>query len=132
MEKEILYNSNLHFEHEQWRRELFFWEDELRIFKNRLSELVMRYSAKEVLVRLEHYQNQFILHGGVIDDLLEDIEVHENQIAGQSMEGKDVMDRVSVKKHLEFRNRIETQRSIYADLKKGYFLFLSKYMQNQH
>ncbi len=59
MEKEIIYNSNLHFEHEQWRRELFFWEDELRIYKNRLSELVRRYTTKEVLVLLDHYQNQF-------------------------------------------------------------------------
>lgn len=128
MEKEIIYNSNLHFEHEQWRRELFFWEDELKTFKNRLSELVMRYTSKDVLALLEHYQNQFILHGGIIDDLLEDIEVHETQIAGQSMEGKDVLDTVLVKKHLEFRNRMETQRQIYADLKKDFFRFLSKYM----
>lgn len=128
MEKEIIYNSNLHFEHEQWRRELFFWEDELRIFKNKLSEMVVRYSAKEVLVQFEHYQNQFILHGGVIDDLLEDIEVHETQIAGQSKEGKDVMDRILVKKHLKFRDRMETQRQIYADLKKDFFGFLSKYL----
>lgn len=128
MAKEIIYNSNLHFEHEQWRRELFFWEDELRIFKNRLSELVVRYSAKEVLDQLEHYQNQFIFHGGVIDDLLEDIEVHETQIANQSKEDIDVMDRVLVKKHMEFRNCIEIQRQTYADLKKDFFRFLSKYM----
>ena len=128
MEKEIIYNSNLHFEHEQWRRELFFWVDELKTFKNRLSELVSRYTSKDVLVLLEHYQNQFILHGGIIDDLLEDIEVHETQIAGQSMKGKDVLDTVLVKKHLEFRNQMETQRQIYADLKKDFFRFLSKYM----
>jgi len=128
MEKEIIYNSNLHFEHEQWRSELFFWEDELKTFKNRLSEFVRRYTSKDVMVLLEHYQNQFILHGGVIEDLLEDIEVHETQIAGQSKEGKDVLDTVLVKKHLEFRNRMETQRQIYADLKKDFFRFLSKYM----
>lgn len=128
MEKEIIYNSNLHFEHEQWRRELFFWEDELKTFKNRLSELVERYTAKEVLVKLEHYQNQFILHGGKIDDLLEDIEKHESQISGHSIEGKAVLDTVLVKKHLEFRNLIETQRQLYVDLKKDFFRFLSKNM----
>ncbi|MBT8312932.1 MAG: hypothetical protein KJP26_00600 [Maribacter sp.] len=128
MEKEIIYNSNLHFEHVQWRRELFFWEDELKTFKNRLSELVMRYTSKEVMVQLEHFQNQIILHGGKIDDLLEDIEKHESQIAGQSMAGKDVLDTVLVKKHLEFRDRMETQRQLYADLKKDFFRFLTKYM----
>ncbi|MGB5499562.1 MAG: hypothetical protein WBM77_11595 [Maribacter sp.] len=128
MDKEIIYNSNMHFEHQHWRSELFFWEDELKTFKNRLSELVRRYTSKDVLVLLEHYQNQFILHGGVIDDLLEEIEVHETQIAGQSMIGRDALDTVLVKKHLEFRNRMETQRQIYADLKKEFFSFLTKDM----
>ncbi|MGB5668313.1 MAG: hypothetical protein WBM53_15865 [Maribacter sp.] len=128
MEKELIFNSNMHFEHVQWRRELFFWEDELKSFKNRLSELVMRYTAKDVLAKLEHYQNEFILHGGVIDDLLEDIEKHETRIAGQTKAGQDVLDTTFVNKHLEFRNRMETQRQMYSDLKKGFYSFLTKYM----
>ena len=128
MEKELIFNSNMHFEHVQWRRELFFWEDELKSFKNRLSELVMRYTAKDVLAKLEHYQNEFILHGGVIDDLLEDIEAHEIRIAAQTKAGQDVLDTVLVKKHLEFRNRIETQRRIYGELKKDFYRFLTDYM----
>ena len=128
MEQEIIYNSNLHFEHEQWRRELFFWRDELKFFKNRLSELITRWTAKEMLVQLEHYQNEFILHGGVIDDLLEDIEIHETRIAGQTRAGEDALDAPLVKKHLKFRDRMETQRKIYADLKKEFFKFLTKTM----
>ena len=128
MEKELIFNSNMHFEHVQWRRELFFWEDELKSFKNRLSELVMRYTAKDVLAKLEHYQNEFILHGGVIDDFLEDIEAHEIRIAAQTKAGQDVLDTVLVKKHLEFRNRMETQRRIYGELKKDFYRFLTDYM----
>lgn len=128
MEKEIIYNSNLHFEHLQWQSELAFWKDELKSFKNRLSELVTRYTKKDVLVKLEHYQNEFILHGGVIKDLQEVIEEHETRIAGQSMTREDALDTEMVKKHLEFRNKMETQRQIYADLKKEFFRFLSTYM----
>ena len=128
MEKEVIYNTDLHFEHKQWRRELFFWEDELKSFKNRLSKLMTGWTDKEVLAQLEQYQNEFILHGGVIDDLLETIEVHEARMAGHSMKGEDVLDTDLVKKHLEFRNKMETQRQIYADLKKEFFRFLSKYM----
>jgi len=128
MEKEVIYNADLHFEHKQWRRELFFWEDELKSFKNRLSELITRWTDKEVLAQLEHYQNEFILHGGVIDDLLETIEEHETRMAGHSMKGEDVLDTDLVKKHLEFRNKMEIQRQIYADLKKEFFRFLTKYM----
>ena len=125
---EILYNEDLHFEHKQWRSELAFWEDELKSFKNRLSELIRRWTNKEVLAQLEHYQNEFILHEGVIDELQEAIEKHETRIAGQTQSGHEALDTALTKKHLEFRNKMETQRQIYADLKKEFFRFLTKYM----
>lgn len=128
MEKEIIFNEDLHFEHRQWQSELAFWEDELKSFSNRLSELVTRWTKKEVLAQLEHYQNEFVLHDGIIDKLQEEIEVHETRIAGQSKTGQDALDTTMTKKHLEFRDRMETQRQIYADLKKEFFRFLTKYM----
>ncbi|MCJ7467013.1 MAG: hypothetical protein MUO53_10015 [Maribacter sp.] len=128
MEKEIIYNANLHFEHEMWRRELYFWQDELKFFKNRLSELVTRWTAKDVLKQLEHFQNELIIHGGVIEDLLEAIEQYEIRLAGQSETMEDSLDVALVKQHMEFRTRMEKQRQIYADLKKEFFKFLSKYM----
>lgn len=128
MEKEIIYNSNMHFEHEQWKGELAFWKQELQFFNNKLSELVTRWTNKDVLAQLEHYQNQFILHGGVIEDLQETIEKHETRIAGQSIEGEDAIDVRLAEQHVEFRNKMETQRQIYADLKKEFFRFLEKYM----
>ncbi|MCW2118579.1 hypothetical protein [Flavobacterium sp. 7A] len=128
MEKEVLYNPNMHFEHEQWNGELTFWKDELLCFNNKLSELVTRWTDKDVLAQLEHYQNEFVLHGGVIEDLQEIIEKHEERIAGQSALNEDGLDIQSTKEHLEFRDKIETQRHIYAELKKEFFRFLEKYM----
>ena len=90
--REVLYNEDLHFEHQLWQSELAFWEDELKSFNNRLSELVTRWTKKEVLVQLEHYQNEFILHNGIIDKLKEEIEAHEIRIAGQTQTGQDALD----------------------------------------
>ncbi len=128
MKNELIFNSDLHFEHNQWRRELFFWEDELKSFQNRLEELVKRWTKKEMLVQLEHYQNQFILQDDVINTLQDDIHIHEISIAAASKKGKDLLDTTLVKKHIEFRNRMEVQRHIYRDLKKEFFKFLTKYM----
>ncbi|WP_179374842.1 hypothetical protein [Winogradskyella wichelsiae] len=128
MKTEVLYNSNMHFEHRLWRGELEFWKDELRSFNNRLSELVTRWTNKEVLKQLEHYQNEFVLHGGVIEDLEEIIEDHETRIARQSKIAKDVIDTELAKKHIIFRKRLEAQREIYTALKNGFFLFLDQYM----
>jgi hypothetical protein len=118
----------MHFEHQLWQGELDFWKDELKFFNNRLSELVTRWTKKDVLVQLERYQNEFIVHGGIIYDLHESIEAHEIHIALQSKTNTDKLDAQFTKKHIEFRNRIETQRHIYAELKKGFFRFLDKYM----
>ncbi len=128
MQKEIIFNSDLHFEHQLWKRELLFWKDELVFFNNRLSEMVTRWTKKEVLKKLEHFQNEFILHGGVIEDMLEAIEIHETRIAGQDLMGQNALDTSMVKKHMEFRNKMETQERIYADLKKEFFRFLTKYL----
>lgn len=126
--QEVIYNSNLHFEHTLWKSELAFWDDEMKTFKNRLDELVTRWTDKEVLAQLEHYQNEFILHGGVIEDLQETIDEHEISIAGHTKSGHESMDVPMVNKHLELRGKMETQREIYAELKKDFFRFLSKYM----
>jgi len=128
METEVFYNSSMHFEHQQWKGELDFWKDELKFFDNRLSELVTHWTNKVELVQLEHYQNEFILHRGVIDDLLETIEKHEIRISGQSKTNTTALDTQLVKKHIELRNSIETQRHLYSELKKGFFRFLEKYM----
>jgi predicted RNase H-like nuclease (RuvC/YqgF family) len=128
MEKQLIFNSDLHFEHNQWRSELAFWEDELKSFKNRLEELVNRWTDKEVLAQLEHFQNSFIRHGEVIDILHHDINAHETNMSSLDTKGENALNKDLVKTHLEFRNRMETQRHIYANLKKDFFQYLSKYM----
>ncbi|HSQ47406.1 MAG TPA: hypothetical protein VLM44_10880 [Lutibacter sp.] len=128
MERDVIFNSDLHFEHKQWRRELLFWEDELKSLQNRLNELVLRWTDKEVLAQLEHYQNQFIIQENAIDELEDHINLHEINISEQLKKGKDVLDVQMVKKHIELRNHMDTQRNLYSELKGNFFRFLSKYM----
>ena len=129
METQILFNSDLHFEHVQWQSELSFWEDEIKSFKHRLEELVVRWTDKDVLKQLEHYQNEFILHGEVIDELQHAIHVHETEMSKADMTDKvSSLDTSHTKYHIAFRQKMETQREIYADLKRNFYRFLSKYM----
>lgn len=127
MKTAVIYDSDLHFEHKQWQRELEFWQDELKTFNHRLEELVEKYEGKEVLEKLEHYQNEFILHREIIENLLETIEEHEANIAEHSKMGMVSLDVPAVKRHLEIRTQMEDERYIYADLKKEFFEFLTHY-----
>ena len=128
MEKEIIYNADLHFEHELWNKELLFWEDELKSFHNRLGELVNNWSDRELLTKLEQYQNKFIRHSEVIDTLQHDIHVHEANMAEHYKKGEDALDKVLLKKHFEMRTQMEVQRHMYGNLKKKFFKFLSDYI----
>jgi hypothetical protein len=128
METAVIFNSDLNFEHKQWRRELFFWEDELKSFQNRLDELVKRWTDKNMLAQLEHYQNQFIIQEEIINQFQDGIFLHETNIAAHYKKGEDVLNEDLVKKHIEFRNNMEVQRNIYTNLKKQFYQFLSEYM----
>lgn len=128
MAEKVIFNSDLHFEHKQWCSELAFWEDELKLFNHRLDELVHRWTKKEVLKQLEHFQNEFVLHKDMIEKFCEEIEAHEARIAAQESTDSTVLDTNLVKSHIKFREKMERQRQIYAELKKDFFHFLTQYM----
>ena len=126
MNKPVLYSSNMEFEHQKWKEEIAFWEKELKSFNSRLSELITRWTKKEKRAQIGHYQKQFIFHGGVIEDLLETMEQQETRISEQIEPGVLISDVHLSKNHIDMRNRMETQREIYAELKKNIFRFLEK------
>jgi chromosome segregation ATPase len=117
--------KDLHFEHDNWNRELRFWKEEIHSFENRLEEIASEWTDKHVLAQLEHFQNQYIRHKEVIDTLLHDINVHEDtleKLKGQYDETEDN----SFKDHKFMRGRMFTQRKLYNELKNDFFRYLEK------
>ncbi|MGS0524264.1 hypothetical protein ACU8V7_02760 [Zobellia nedashkovskayae] len=66
---DVIYNSDLHFEHTLWTSELTFWEGELKSLENKLNELISHWTDKEVLAKLEHYKDVFTLQSDVVRDI---------------------------------------------------------------
>lgn len=128
MKEELIFNTDLHFEHETWRRELDFWQDELESFQNRLNELVMLYTDKDIYANVEKFQNQLCIHEEVMNSIGNQIQMHESNMADHYKKNEDSMNRDMVKKHLEIRRRMEIQRDIISDMKKNLFSFLTRYL----
>jgi len=128
MEKELIYNVDLHFEHENWQRELDFWEDELKSFHLRLDELVKRWTDHKVLAEIEKFQNQFMIQEKEFDSLKDQIAMHEKNMASHSEKNEDVLNKMFVSQHLSVREVMETERNLYDKLKKDFFRFMTKYM----
>ena len=115
-----VYLFDLHFEHTQWLSELKFWEDEIKSFSNRLGEVVVRYTSNEIRAKIEHFQNQFILHDEVIDLLKKDVKNHEKAIALQAEDNPVAINHVYFNEHKKKKKKINTQRQIYGELKPTY------------
>lgn len=120
--------EDLHFENESWRKELHFWEDELKCFMHRLEELASRSTDRRLLVELEQYQNQFIIHQNALNEFIEQISAHERNIA-ETLKTSYEPEGVSLyNMHKAFREKMDTERKLFHALKKRFFRFLEKYM----
>ncbi|MGA9269203.1 MAG: hypothetical protein WBV45_01185 [Lutimonas sp.] len=128
MKEELIFNTDLHFEHESWIQELDFWQDELESFQKRLNEMVMQGTEKEMLTSVEKFQNQLNIHEEVMNSIRNQIQMHESNIADHYQKNEDSMNRNMFKIHLEIRKRMENQRDIINDMKKNLFHFLTKYI----
>ena len=112
MGKSFLSSDNMEFEHQRWKGEISFWKNELESFNSKLSELITRWADMEELAE------------GVIEELLESIEQKEMRISSLNNSNNLRENSVLSEKHIELRNRMETQREVYAELKKNIFRFL--------
>jgi hypothetical protein len=118
--------AGLHFEHRLWANELNFFADELKIYEHRLEELVNKYTSKEVLSELEHFQNQFIRQKEVLDELHHNIKVHEQKIAQALQSGEEAP--ADPDFHEYMRGELASFRQIYKALKEDFYQFMRKYM----
>lgn len=116
--------ETLHFQHRLWSNELSFVEDELKIFEHRLEKLVNTLQDRDMLAKLEHYQNQFIRQKEVLDQLQHDIKVHEQEIGRMLQNGSEPGDQDTAR-HLNMEGEMATFRKIYGELKSNFFKFMA-------
>lgn len=116
--------AQLHFEHQIWRKELAFFEDELKSFENRLGELVVASHDHDMLAGLEQFQNQFIRQKEVIDQLDRDIRVHEQHLSKLALKDMEAAPSDNGL-HDRMREDMNQFRKIYGELKTEFFKFMA-------
>lgn len=126
MESTTKYLHELHAEHREFNAQLDFVIDEIRTFKHRLEEVAIANNKLEVMQRAEHFQNQFIRHKEVIDELKSMIHHHEKLIADLAEANNVATDHRKTEDHIELREQMVTFAKIYSDLKTEFLGFLSK------
>jgi hypothetical protein len=115
-------------EYLEWQSTLGFYKDELSIFKNRLTEVAAKNTAKETMQMLEHFQNQFLIQTESIDTLHHDINEYQNAMAKEVQDDAGHVSKEQLVTHVKLKIRFESEEKIFTGMKKEFNAFLSKVM----
>lgn len=122
MEQSTVSIEQFQDELQSWKRELSSSKEEIKSFEKELADLACRKHDREVLAHVEHFQNNFIRHKEVIDELRHDLPDSRNKVENiynsrfQSIDhDHDV--------HAHLNDRMETFRKLYHELKDEFQRF---------
>ena len=127
MEVSQHYSNDLRYDHHIWENELNFYKNELSIFEDRLSDMIIRKPSKQLLRELEQFQNQFIRQKEVVDELNHKIHLYDDELRG--IPAQIMLDKESreIAKHKVLGDDLQTNRRLYFDLRNRFNLYLMKY-----
>lgn len=121
---EIQTSSQQSLKSKQQINKLKFYLDEIAIMRKRLSEAVMRNTNREVLVMVDHFDNQFDIQEKVISDLkhklkaLQHQNIYQNHLSNSPLLDDDV----------DGSDDVETFEKYFNNLRNEYINFLTKWM----
>lgn len=127
MEVSQHYSNDLRYDHHIWENELNFYKNEISIFEDRLSDMIVRKPSKQLLRELEQFQNQFIRQKEVVDELNHKIHLYDDELRG--IPAQIMLDKESteIAKHKVLGDDLQTNRRLYFDLRNRFNLYLMKY-----
>jgi hypothetical protein len=126
MKTEKIYTQ--HTENVAWANNAAFYRDELKVMDNRLQEIASKYTSKEVLKQVEHFQNQFIIQKERLDELNHQINLSNDSLNCEVEKNPVAIEHRKVKDHTDARNEMQGFEKSYTALKKEFNNFLSEWM----
>lgn len=102
------------------------YDEEIASFENRLGEVAMKNTDKDLMAHLEHFQNSLIRHKEVADILKHDISKHEQELARFAEENQTAIDRKYFEDHPDLREKVQMERKLFGELKDELKVFLAK------
>ena len=117
-----------HEEHTQWINKLNFYKDEIIIMQKRIDEVSSKNTAKEVAVKLTHFQNQLTIQSDNIRTTLHRITRKEKELQHNIEQNPVASDHRKVEDHSEERSIVEGFELNFNNLRKELNEVLSKWM----
>lgn len=120
--------NHLHLICKDWLRELNFYKSEIPIFRKRLEEIAADYSSKEILARVDHFENKFYIMSNHFDELLHDVNLKEQYLANKATEQPKYISVKMIEMDQKLEDLMVFTATDFSETKKEFYQFLSKYM----
>lgn len=115
-------------DHDQWLKSISFYDDDLDVLENRLTEIVKKNNVQDAMAGVEHFQNQFIIQRSNINDLKHSIKKHAGNVAADAQVHAGKMDEYFIDEHGSLKTKVESFEKVMNDLRHEFSLFLAKWM----
>lgn len=118
--------TELHAERKEWLNTLQFYKDDIISLRKRLEEVVAANSKTEVRAQVEHFQNQFVRHLEVNDELRHQINANEQAFVAEESKNPVATDHKSAPDHADLRDKVATYEKLFKELRDEFNTFVSK------
>ncbi|WP_295711476.1 hypothetical protein [Mucilaginibacter sp.] len=105
-----------------------FYKQELGILQERLQEIAADNTTREVQEEVEHFQNQFLIHGNYLDELKHDIHVNDQDIEAELLLTGTMVSEAVANEHSLIHERYLNEEKIFNDLRHEFNSMAAKWM----
>jgi hypothetical protein len=125
-EQEKIYTQ--HVENSEWISKLKFYDDEISILTNRLSEIASKNNQSDVVAQIEQFQNKFILQKNNIDEIAHKINLNEEALMKEINANPVASDHRKTEYHASEKESVEWFENNFNLLRTDFKTFASKWM----
>lgn len=120
--------SDQHKENVEWSSKLDFYKDEIEILQKRLDEIASKNTKKEVLISVEYFQNQLIIHRNTIDEIQHGVNISEDSLLCEVKKNPVASDHRKTGYHQAEKEEIQILEKTFKELREEFNRFVSKWI----
>lgn len=109
-------------------RGIKFYKDELSILQERLQEIASDNTAHEVQEKVEHFQNQFLIHENYLEDLIREIHANDQDIESELLLTGNMVSEHVAAAHSQIHERYLNEEKIFNELRHEFNRFAAEWM----
>ncbi|HZX58427.1 MAG TPA: hypothetical protein VFE54_06865 [Mucilaginibacter sp.] len=109
-------------------RGLEFYEQELVILQKRLDQIAADNTGKEVAEKIEHFQNQFLIHKDAIERLRHRVRANTQDIELQVVKTDPFVDLDSANEHESLVEQYLTEEKMFNEMRQEFNRFAAEWL----